>query len=90
MEGLTRGLSGYVPVSAGKDGKQTDRQICNHNFLGPVYNCHRARGTVGDLARGLSGDEPISGGQNTSVGSVLGLLSCVIQLHRFEPSLSLW
>ena len=29
------------------------------------------------------------GGQNSSVGSVLGSLSCVMQHHGFEPPLSL-
>ena len=29
-------------------------------------------------------------GRNSSVGSVLGLLSCVMQNHGFDPPLSLW
>ena len=32
----------------------------------------------------------LDGDRNSSVGSVLGSLSCMMQNHRFDPPLSLW
>ena len=44
----------------------------------PVAWCYR--GTAG----------PVSRGWNSSVGSVLGSLSCMVQHCEFDPHLSLW